>query len=466
MTRYFVFTATSLALLLVSISGTSVSVAFPNITAEFGVSLILAGWVLNVSQLAGTVIMPLAGKAGDIFGGKRTFLISIAVFTTGSLLSAIAPNIWFLIFARFIQSVGAGAFLPLATSIISEYFPESRQQAIGLFSSIFPIGMIIGPNIGGWLVASFGWQSIFWFNLPLGVSVFVFALIIIKSGKIEAGKLDLTGAGLFTGMLSGFLVAISIIGSSRNSLSLSLFTILIILTVALFYLFMRHERRVKNPVIDLEVLQTRPFQAANYFNIIYGAAVLGVMSFIPLYATTVLGMSTLASGLILTPRSVGQMLSSFITSLSLPKWGYRRPMIIGTGLAILSLVLLGSRISSLEIFGTRISGAVLLGIFMFITGIGSGAVAPAANNACIELMPHRIATITGVRGMFRQSGSALSIAISAMVLDNFKDIGTGFRVVFFSLAAILLLSMPFILAMPRSAKDSCPVGEDRENSKR
>jgi MFS family permease len=410
---------------------------------------------LTVNQLAGTAIMPLAGKAGDIFGGKRTFLISIAVFTIGSLLSAIAPNIELLIAARFIQAIGAGSFLPLATSIVSEYFPDARQQAIGLFSSVFPIGMIAGPNIGGWLVESFGWRSVFWLNLPLGIIVFIFALFILKPNKAQGGKLDMTGAGLLTGMLSAFLVALSEIGSSRDATSWTIFSGLLALTAVLFFLFMRHERRTKEPIIDLEVLKGKPFQASNYFNLIYGAAVLGVMSFVPLYAISVLGMSTLASGLILTPRSIGQLVSSLVTSMKLPKWGYRWPMVAGTSIAIISLILLGLELSDIGIFGIHLSGVLLLGIFMFFTGFGSGAVAPAANNACIELMPNRIATITGVRGMFRQSGSAFSIAISAMVLENFSY-NTGFRIVFLGLAAILAFSIPLIFAMPRSAKESCP----------
>src|SRR4030042_266926 len=111
MSRYLVFVVASLSFLLVSISGTSVAVAFPEITSSFNASLILAGWVLSVNQLAATAFMPLAGKAGDIFGGKRTFLIPTAVFTTGSLLCAVAPNIQLLIASRFIQAVGAGSFM-------------------------------------------------------------------------------------------------------------------------------------------------------------------------------------------------------------------------------------------------------------------------------------------------------------------------------------------------------------------
>jgi len=102
----------------------------------------------------------------------------------------------------------------------------------------------------------------------------------------------------------------------------------------------------------------------------------------------------------------------------------------------------------------KLSGAWLLGIFMFITGIGAGVTAPAANNACIELMPGRIATITGVRGMFRQSGSAISIAVTALVLENFSEISTGFRVIFYVLAAALIFTIPLIYMMPRSAREA------------
>jgi Na+/melibiose symporter-like transporter len=233
-----------------------------------------------------------------------------------------------------------------------------------------------------------------------------------------------------------------------------IFGVLMALALVLGYLFLKHERTSKEPIIDLAVLKGRPFQAANYFNLIYGVSILGVMAFIPFYATSVLGMSTLASGLILTPRSVGQMVSSIVTSMMLPKWGYRRPMLIGTILAIVCLILMGFEFSGAALAGLTLSAPLLLGTFMFFSGLGSGMVAPASNNACIELMPNRVATITGVRGMFRQMGSGLCIAISAMVLENF-EISTGFRIVFFGLAILLVLSLPFIFAMPRSAEDTC-----------
>ena len=452
MSRYFVFAVGSLSFLLVSISGTSISVAFPVITQDLNASLILAGWILSVNQLAGTAIMPLMGKAGDIFGAKKMFLISTAVFTIGSLFSALAPNIYFLIAARFIQAIGGGGFLPLMTAIASDLFPNSRQQAIGLFSSIFPIGMIIGPNIGGWLVEAYGWRSVFWLNIPLGVVVFIAMAFMLKETKKEGGQLDLTGTGLFSGMLSAFLIALSEIGNDDWLVVGILLAVGIIMGV----IFFRHESRTKNPVIDLQMLKEKPFFAANVFNFLYGAAVLGLMGFIPLFATSVFKMSVLESGLILTPRSIGMIAASLVTSMMLPKWGYRWPMLTGASITVICMAMLGLEAAGISTFGGGISGTWTLIIIMFISGMAMGIIAPAANNACIELLPNRVATITGVRGMFRQSGSAVSIAVTALMLERFINVGQGFMWVFYGMAGILVISIPFIFAMPKACVNPTP----------
>ncbi len=217
MAKYFIFITVALGLLLGSISGSSVSVAFPQITESFNTTLILAGWVLSIYQLASTAIMPLVGKAGDILGGKRLFLATIFLFTLGSLFCAIAPNIELLILARLIQAIGGGGLFPLAAGIVAEQFPESRQQAIGFFSSILPIGSLIGPNLGGWMIQTFGWESIFWFNVPFGIIILIISFFTLKTQKTEGGKMDLVGAGLFSGVLSALMVALGQLGSKDLS---------------------------------------------------------------------------------------------------------------------------------------------------------------------------------------------------------------------------------------------------------
>jgi MFS family permease len=145
------------------------------------------------------------------------------------------------------------------------------------------------------------------------------------------------------------------------------------------------------------------------------------------------------------------MAASIVTSISLPKWGYRWPMLFGTGIMVLSLFLLGIELTGINVLGIHLSGTMILLTIMFLSGVGMGVTAPAANNACIELMPNRIATITGVRGMFRQSGSAISIAVTSLILQNFSGMNQGFTVVYFGLAAILVISAPLVFAMPKAA---------------
>jgi len=448
--RYLVFVTVSLSLLLSAISGTAIAVAFPVITSSFGTSLVLAGWVLIIYQLVSTTAMPLTGKASDVFGKKLTFMTSVLLFTIGSVLCAIAPNIQLLILFRFIQGIGGGGFMPTAAGIVAETFPRSRQQLIGLFTSIFPIGQIIGPNLGGWLVTAYGWRSVFWFNIPLGIIILIVSALLIKSEQRKESYIDLKGAGLFTGSAFALLGGLSFIGNSSAEVSWGFSGFLLAVGIGLMIAFIRHVNRAEDPIIGREVLRGKPFMAANIYNFIYGACVVGIMSFVPLYAVSIYGMTILESGLILTPRSVSMMIASTVTSFSLLRWGYRRPMVAGTIVIVLSLFLLGIESPGFTLLGTQVGSTALLAGVMFLLGLGMGVAAPAANNACIELMPNRVASIIGVRGMFRMSGGAISIAIISLLLNDIDSMARGFTIAFFGLAIVTLAVSPLIFAMPKA----------------
>ncbi len=455
MSRYLAFAAIGLTLMLAAINATAIAVAFPDITRAFDASLVQAGWVLSIYQLVATIVMPLAGKASDIWGKKFIFMLSLVLFIAGSVLCAIAPNIHLLIFFRLIQGMGFGAFIPVAAGIVAELFPEKRQQFIGLFTSIFPIGQIIGPNLGAWLVTAFGWRWIFWVNVPLGIVAFIAVAVLIKRGSKEKGSLDLTGAGLLAGSLFALLSGISQLDNASGS-GWGFPALLIGAGVVFTFILIRHTSRAKNSIIDWQVLRGKPFLAANIFNFIQGACLFGMGAFVPLYAVSLYNMSTLESGLILTPRSVGMMLASTITSFSLLKWGYRKPMIVGTLLLIISLFLLGMEFQGASLFGLQLNNTALLIAIIGISGLGMGIALPASNNACIELMPNRVASITGVRGMFRNSGGALSIAITTLLLDNIGSMALGFTVAFFGLGIVMLIALPLIFVMPKSPGETPP----------
>jgi MFS family permease len=351
---------------------------------------------------------------------------------------------------RFVQGIGGGGFLPSAAGIVADEFPRSRGQAIGLFTSIMPFGQIIGPNLGGWLTTVMGWRSVFWINIPLVMIAIIPIMLMVRPGKREKGTIDFPGALMFTAALLTFMVSISLMG--KGSAPLPVIVALFVTSIASMTIFLRRESRISNPIVDLEILKRRPFMSANIYNFLYGVCVFGMFSFVPLYAVSVYKMTTLESGLILTPRSICMMIASTVSSLSLMKWGYRVPMLAGTAFVGISLILLGMEPTGVRLLGIELSGSAILFVTMGISGLGMGIAAPASSNACIELMPERITAITGIRMMFRTVGGAIGTVVCSLVLNNSSDITVGFHFLFFALALIMFCTAPIIFAMPSSAR--------------
>ena len=156
--KYVIFGLVSLALLMSSIDSTIVAVGLPAMRVGLHTDVVLIGWTVTSYQLGQLLVMPLAGKLSDELGRKRVFLTSIAIFTAASFMCGLAPNVYLLILARVVQAIGGGAFLPSCTGIVADTFVENRGKAIGLFASIFPIGGVIGPNIGGVIVDHISWR--------------------------------------------------------------------------------------------------------------------------------------------------------------------------------------------------------------------------------------------------------------------------------------------------------------------
>jgi EmrB/QacA subfamily drug resistance transporter len=448
MKSILIFAVTHVVLLLTSISITAVSVAFPNITAYYHTSLVLAGWVLSIYQLVAACSMVIMGKVSDVLGRKNTFLICSGLFGIGSLFAALAPNIQLLIVARFIQSIGGGGLVPTIVGMIVEMYPHNRQQAIGVNMSIFNLGGIIGPSVGGWLVTSFGWQSIFWFNVPFVALAVIPLFFLLKSARRGKVRIDFLGAGFFSAFLFAFMIGLSQTAHSTNGLDWLITGFLFVVSSFLLILFIRHELRTRDPLIDLELLRLKPFVAANIYNVMYGACVFGFSSFIPLYAVSVYGMSTIQSGYVLMARAVGMIAAMFTSGFLLVKWGYHKPMLLGSIFLAIGLFLFAFEFSGLKIGGAEISPLMLVSAIAVLMGLGGGIATPASSNACLSLMPHRASTIQGVRGMFRQGGGAISIAIITLILQFIGNMSLGFTIVFISTGILVLLTIPFIFAMP------------------
>lgn len=451
---YVFFALAGLGLLMASINTTVVAVAIPVLTKSLDSSLNWIGWTITVYQLTQIIVLPLAGKLSDELGRKRVFMFCIGCFTFGSLLCGLAPNVGFLILFRVIQAIGGGGLMPSAVGIVSDQFKERRSQMIGLFSSIFPIGGIIGPNVGGWILEHWTWREIFFINLPIGLAVLVGAQLLLpsKKGDTRGKRIDVPGLVLYAGAILAFMYAMTMAGTDPTFLRSPLLWALVGGAVILLVLFVRQERRSDHPIVEVQLLARAPYLPANLYNFVYGICVMGLSSFFPYYAVVQYQMSAAQSGAVITPRSIAAIAVSAVASLFILRFGYRRPMIGGSLILGIGLALLSFGWNQLYLGPFELDGFWVMAAEVAIVGVGVGLATPASNNASIDLLPDRAAAITGLRGMFRHTGGIVGVSTTTLVLSFFTDQAAGMQAIFLAAALLLQLTIPLAMMIPDSAR--------------
>ncbi len=186
--RYLVFAVVSVALFMASVDQTIVATALGTLQHDLHARVNWSSWTITIYALGQILVMPLAGRVSDQYGRRRVFICAIVLFTTASLCCGLANDIYVLVALRAIQAIGGGAFMPAATGIVSDQFGPDRDRAIGLFTSIFPIGGIVGPVLGGVFVTYWSWRGIFLVNVPIGIVLFGLALAFIpRHGEENRG---------------------------------------------------------------------------------------------------------------------------------------------------------------------------------------------------------------------------------------------------------------------------------------
>jgi EmrB/QacA subfamily drug resistance transporter len=451
---YLFFGLAGLSLLMFSIDSTVVSVALPTMQVDLNTSLVWLGWTLTAYQLTSVTVMPLAGKLSESLGRMRVFLVCVFLFTLGSLLCGIAPNIYVLIGCRVLQALGGGGFLPSAAGIVAREFPVNRDRMIGLFSSIFPLGGIIGPNVGGFVVQQWSWRDVFLINVPIGVVVLVILTRQAATPEVTTERrIDVPGALLFAAAITSLLAGLSLLGNDPAFIRSPAFWALIGGSVVLLGVFGWQELSTPEPVLDPRLVLRPPFLAVNAYNFIFGAAVFGFFTFIPYFAVVQYGMSTVESGAILTPRSIAMTAMSTITSLYLIRLGYRLPMLVGMACIVCAMLLLSQGWAALNLAGIITIGSfTLLAAEVALGGIGMGLAAPSSNNALLDLLPERAAVVTGIRGVFRQTGGVVGTALIVLWLELSPDKAAGMRTIYAVLALLLVTTVPLTLLIPDSAR--------------
>ena len=445
--RHVIFGVVALALLISTMNLTVAFVVLPQMQDDLGASLTWVGWTITSYQLAQSVSMSLAGRISDQLGRKRILVLSLVVFSLGSVGAAFAPNIATHILLRIAAALGGGAIMPIAAAIVSAEFPQSRARAIGLFTSILPMGWIFGPVAGGLITDQLSWRAAFLLPVPVAALALIGTVYLIKeSTGRRTQHLDVQGAALLAAAIVSFMLALSLF-RVEGAATLTAAWALLLLSMPIGYLFWRHEVRTVDPIVDVALLRLRPFVATNAYNTIWGGTSIGSSAFIPFYAMAQFGFESARAGTMLVGLEIALIAGSTASSLLfMHRFGYR-PLLTFGGV-ILSASLLAVGFGVFDALGPAIPAFWALFGVLTIAGLGMGIQAPASNNAGIELMPSHVASIVGLRGMFRFAGSVIATTVIFFLLSGFEDEARGIEVIYLGLGVLMLAAMPLIAIMP------------------
>jgi EmrB/QacA subfamily drug resistance transporter len=447
---WLVFGIVSIALFMSSLDGTIVATGLPTLRHALHAGINWTSWAMTGYQLGLVVAMPIAGRVADSLGRKRVFLGAAVLFTVSSLLCGLATSIDELIGLRVLQAAGGAAFMPAASGMVMDIFGDKKQRALGLFSSIFPLGALVGPIVGGIIITTWSWRGVFLVNAPIGIFFTIMAWRFLPaSPSPRSGRPDVVGALLMGGGVLGLMLSITDLGNKSVGLTSPSCSLPLVLAIVCGWVFLRRCARVADPLIPIHLLRGRVFPAMNAINVVWGACAIGFGSLVPLFAEDRFGLSPLSSGTLLTARAIGEIVLAIFASMLIHRTGYRIPIIGGIALISSGLVMMVTTPMVLSPYAWLAVGATL-------TGLGTGMSAPASNNASLELAPDDIGAITGLRGAARQGGAIVAIALATSIAAH-----TGHEVetltrAFIVLAILLACMVPLVFLVPDGRHHAAP----------
>ncbi len=404
-----IYGAIMLALLLASLDQTIVATALPRIVSDLG-GLTSYSWVITAYVLAMTVTVPLYGKLGDIHGRRRLYIAAISIFLAGSVLCGVAQSMGELVAARVVQGMGAGGLFALALATVAVIVPpRDRGRYQGLIGSTFAAGSIIGPALGGLIVDNASWRWVFYVNLPVGaVALAVIAIAIPKRARRRDHSLDLLGATLLAAGTSAFLLGLVWAGEEWGSARvLGAFAVAAVALTAFTFV----ERRAQEPILPFEFLR-RPIVASGVAAVGLSAmAMVGTITFVPLFVQGVIGTSATSSGVVLTPFMLGAVIASALSGQWISRSGHYRPnalvgpVVLGFGLFLLS---------RMDTSTTNTEAAA----FMVIAGVGLGLMMQVFVIAVQNEVPTRaMGSATALTQFARSIGATLGVTAMGVIVN-------------------------------------------------
>ncbi|WP_310551718.1 MFS transporter [Paenibacillus glufosinatiresistens] len=406
------FTAIVLGFFMALLDGTIVNIALPEMTRYFDGGVDRISWVVNAYNLAFAVFILSASRLADQFGRKKVFLLGTAVFGLASLLSGLAPNLEFLIGARFVQGLAGAIIVPVSIPLVTQAFPKEKHGLIiGLWGALSGLAAASGPALGGVITDKLNWEWIFYVNVPLAALSLVLTWIFIGESKDPTAGTALDWPGMLAISGAMFSMTYGLIRVSDEGWHSRSVLLLLLGAALLLAVFAVSQLRGKAPMLSMSLFRSGPFSASSLALLIVGAGLTNVAILTSFFLTRVMGVSELRAGLILSVMALGTIVTSALSSPVAVRWGSHLPATAGIALLMLmtwSLSGLGADAST---------GDVALRLFAAGLGIGM-TMAPVMTSAVNHVPEAKIGMASGIVNMAKAIGSVLGVAIIVTMLQQ------------------------------------------------
>ncbi len=403
--------AVSVGNFMSALDSSVVNIALPSISRHFDAPLYIIEWVVMSYLLVISSLLLTYGRLGDMYGHKTVYITGFIIFTAGSLLCGIAPTIALLIVFRAVQALGAGMLMSMGPAIVTDVTPaHKRGKALGATAVAVSVALTTGPVLGGLLTSNFGWQSIFYINIPIGIIGTLWAYKIIPNPlRYEAQNFDVAGAAVVFLALMSLLVPLSY--TEKYGWGNPYIIASMAAGIMLLLIFVQIEKKVKHPMMDLGLFKSRLFSMSNVSALINYMAQFFVTLLMPFYLQQLKGLSPSGAGLMIIPMPVTTMIIAPISGALSDRFDSRYISSMGMGFISFGIFLL-SRLS----FDSPNSYIILS---LIITGLGSGLFQTPNNSAIMGSVPgNRRGIASSMLATMRNMGMVLGVAISGALFSS------------------------------------------------
>src|SRR5215216_2438504 len=417
------------AIFMLLLDTTIVNVAQQKIKEGLNADFSQIQWILDSYILAFAVLMLSFGRLGDIYGRKKMFVTGMAVFIAASGLCGISH--WIanligisgataLIFSRVLQGIGGALMMPQTLSLITVAFPpQKRGAAMGVWGSVVALGAVLGPLLGGYIVTDYPWEWVFLINIPVGIVAILATLAVVPESRdpLASGKLDWGGL-IFSAVAIFALVYALIEGPKFGWASLQTIGLLLV-SAAVFAIFVWWERRIADPMVKLELFGIRNFWVANVIGLAIPFGLFGIFFPMTVFLQGALGMTPLEAGLTMMPMSLMLMFVAPVSGRLSDRIGARWILTTGITLVTVGILFITSRVSATTDWRTLLPALV-------ITGTGMGMTFAPMTAAAMSQVPPRISgSASGILNTSRNIGQLLGIAVLGSVLQSRLGLHAG-----------------------------------------